>query len=275
MSNSGEVKWIKLSVGMFDDEKIKLLESMPDYRALQLIWVKLICLAGRGNTHGYIFLTENLPYSPEQLACLFREPVKTIELALSVFERMNMITIDGNGIMLINFEKHQDLDKLAAIRENTRQRVERHRLKNKTLLLTEASNVTVTESNATEEIRGDKITTTLKGDESPLDFFAFKEKLNNGSNKVGILVTGFKVWHPGAPPEDFANCGNRIAGMLKQMNNDYGFLLEKIYQSGSKSIAGSHLNYIQGILRREKSDGENRQNPANKSAGAIARITGS
>jgi predicted phage replisome organizer len=248
MANSGDVKWIKLSVSMFDDEKIKLLESMPDYRALQLIWVKLICLAGKGNTHGYIFLTENIPYSPEQLSNLFREPVKTIELALSVFERMNMISVDDNGsIMLINFEKHQDLDKLAALRENTRQRVERHRLKTKTLLLPESCNVTVTECNATEEKRRDK--NTLQDNHISSDFSFFKNQLGNGSNKVAVLVSAFKAYHTTAPKEDFDTCGNRIAGMLKQCSNDYGFLLEKIYQAGSKSITGSHLNYINGCLK--------------------------
>ena len=113
-------------------------------------------------------------------------------------------------------------------------------------------------------------------DGKPSSFFEFNEIISkNGCNKVGVLVNAFKAWHSKAPPEDFKDCGNRIAAMLKQCNQDYGFLLKQIYVSGTNSIAGSHLNYIQGILRREKSDGENRQNPANKSAGAIARITGS
>lgn len=81
------------------------------------------------------------------------------------------------------------------------------------------------------------------------DFSSFKNQLGNGSNKVAVLVMAFKAYHTTAPKEDFDNCGNRIAGMLKQCSNDYDFLLEKIYQAGSKSITGSHLNYINGCLK--------------------------
>jgi predicted phage replisome organizer len=148
---SSDVQWIKLSICMFDDEKIKLLEQMPDYRAIQLIWVKLICHAGKTNSHGYIFLSENMPYTIEQLAMLFREPPNTIELALISFEKLGMITRDGNGIFINNFEKHQTLDKLARIRELDRERVSRFRQKVKEL--PQPCNVTVTLCNATEESR--------------------------------------------------------------------------------------------------------------------------
>jgi predicted phage replisome organizer len=164
MSNI-DIKWIKLSVAMFDDEKIKLLEDMPDYRALQLIWIKLICLAGKINSHGYIFLAENIPYNNEQLATLFREPVNTIELALTLFTRMKMIEIDNNGVLINNFEKHQSLDKLAKIKDDTKKRVERFRAKSKEL--NQACNVTetllLTQCNATDKIRLDKITLDKKG----------------------------------------------------------------------------------------------------------------
>ena len=42
-----EVKWIKITTDMFDDEKIKLIESMPERDTVLTIWIKLICLAGR------------------------------------------------------------------------------------------------------------------------------------------------------------------------------------------------------------------------------------
>lgn len=39
--------WIKLSTGMFDDEKIKLIKNMPEGRSILLIWVELLCFAGK------------------------------------------------------------------------------------------------------------------------------------------------------------------------------------------------------------------------------------
>ncbi len=40
-----DVKWIKLTTFMFDDEKIKLIESMPDADAVLVIWIKLLIQA--------------------------------------------------------------------------------------------------------------------------------------------------------------------------------------------------------------------------------------
>ena len=42
-----EIKWIKLSVDMFDDEKIKLLEKMPEGDTMIVIWCKLLTMAGK------------------------------------------------------------------------------------------------------------------------------------------------------------------------------------------------------------------------------------
>ena len=42
-----EVKWIKIATDIFDDEKILLIESMPDSYAIITAWFKLLCLAGR------------------------------------------------------------------------------------------------------------------------------------------------------------------------------------------------------------------------------------
>ena len=46
MSN---VKWIKMTVNIFDDEKILLIESLPDADSIIVIWFKLLCLAGKQN----------------------------------------------------------------------------------------------------------------------------------------------------------------------------------------------------------------------------------
>jgi len=35
-----EVSWIKLTTAMFDDEKIKVIESMPEADTLIVIWIK-------------------------------------------------------------------------------------------------------------------------------------------------------------------------------------------------------------------------------------------
>src|SRR5699024_4283976 len=149
MSND---KWIKLSTTMFDDEKIKIIEQMPDADTILVIWIKLLNQAGKTNSSGYIFLSENIPYTDEMLATIFGRPLSTIRLALKTFEELGMIGIDDNSfISIYNWEKHQNIDGLDRIREQTRKRVAKHREKKRLESPKKECNVTVTECNATEE----------------------------------------------------------------------------------------------------------------------------
>lgn len=129
------VKWIKLNVDMFDDEKIKIIQSMPEGDALLIVWVKLILLAGKTNEGGYIYISENMPYTDEMLSVVVNKPLNIIRLAIETFTRLGMIENDEKGIYLVNFEKHQSLDKLEQIREQTRLRVAKHREKVRNALI--------------------------------------------------------------------------------------------------------------------------------------------
>ena len=127
-----DVKWIKLVTEFFDDEKIKLIESMPDADMILIIWIKLLTLAGKKNMNGYIFLTENIPYTDEMLSTLFNRPINTIRLALETFRNFGMIDYNGKGeIQIINWEKHQNVEGLEHIRELNRIRQEKFREKHK------------------------------------------------------------------------------------------------------------------------------------------------
>jgi predicted phage replisome organizer len=107
---------------MFDDEKIKLIEALPGADTILIIWVKLLCLAGKTNASGYIYLAERMPYSDEMLATLLCRPINTVRLALTTFERFRMIEINQEGIYLLNWQKHQSIDKLEQIREQNKLR---------------------------------------------------------------------------------------------------------------------------------------------------------
>jgi len=50
------VSWIKLRVDMFDDEKIKIIQSLPEGDALLVIWIRLIALAGKCNSNGLVLV---------------------------------------------------------------------------------------------------------------------------------------------------------------------------------------------------------------------------
>ena len=129
------VKWIKINIDMFDDEKIKLIQAMPEGDSLLVVWIKLITLAGKTNDGGYIYIAENMPYTEEMLATMMNKPINTIRLALNTFLSLKMIEEDTKGIYLINFEKHQSLDKMEKLKEQNRIRVAKYRDKKKQELL--------------------------------------------------------------------------------------------------------------------------------------------
>lgn len=150
-----DVKWIKITTSMFDDEKIRIIESMPDADAILVIWIKLLTLAGKNNTNGFIFLSENIPYTDEMLSTIFNRPLNTVRLALQTFKQFGMIDYDDkNFLFLVNWEKHQNIEGLEKIREQTRKRVAKHRENQKAL----PSDVTlhVTQCNATEKNKNRK-----------------------------------------------------------------------------------------------------------------------
>ncbi len=152
-----EVKWIKVSTEMFgNNRKIKQIEVMPEGDAILVIWLKLLLLAGNINDGGAIYITPEIPYTDEMLANELRRPLTTVRLALNTFEHFGMIEIVDDILHLSSWEKYQSTDKLAEIREQTRQRVAKCREKKALAQGDVTSNVTVTLRNAIEEERDNK-----------------------------------------------------------------------------------------------------------------------
>lgn len=104
-----EVKWIKITTDIFDDEKILLIESLPDAYAIITVWFKLLCLAGKQNNSG-VFLMGRIPYTDKMLATIFRMKETTVTLALQTFEQFGMIEVIDGVITIPNWNKHQSLD---------------------------------------------------------------------------------------------------------------------------------------------------------------------
>ena len=132
-----DIKWIKVAVDLFDDEKIMLIESMPDADAILVIWFKLLCFAGKQNNGGIFILNDRIPYTEEMLAAIFRRPLNKIKYALQTFENFGMIEIVNGAVTIPNWKKHQSMiDK----KEYDRIAKQRQRERESQLLLTEHVN---------------------------------------------------------------------------------------------------------------------------------------
>lgn len=148
-----EVKWIKIVTDIFDDEKILLIESLPSADSIIVIWFKLLCLAGKNNNNGVFILNNKIAYTDEMLATIFRRDINTVRLAINTFEEFGMIEIVEGVITIPNWGKHQNLDGMEKVREQTRQRVASYRAKQKQIAQKDCnvtSNVSVTQCNETD-----------------------------------------------------------------------------------------------------------------------------
>lgn len=107
-----DVKWIKIVTDIFDDEKILLIESLPDAYAIIVVWFKLLCLAGKQNNSGVFIMNSKIAYTDKMLSTIFRMKETTVQLALKTFEEFGMIEIVDGVITIPNWGKHQNLDQL-------------------------------------------------------------------------------------------------------------------------------------------------------------------
>lgn len=191
-----EVKWIKIVTDVFDDEKVLLIESLPESDGIIVIWFKLLCLAGKQNNSGVFLMNNKIPYTEEMLAAIFRRPLSTVKLALRTFEDFGMIEIVDGVITIPNWNKHQSLDQLELAREQTRKRVAKHRAKQKEKVLGLPEKTEVTECNVTcngEVTQSNADRLDIDKNKNRLDIDKDKNKEKNTKHKYGeykhVLLT--------------------------------------------------------------------------------------
>lgn len=162
------VKWVKIATNIFENRKIKQIETLPNGDSMIVIWVKLLCLAGNINDSGKVYLTEEIPYTVEMLSVELNRPLETIQSALNIFQKFGMIEITDDLICISSWGKYQNVEGMEKIREQTRKRVSSYRERKKTVeesnvtgndMCNVTSNVTETQCNAIdkeEDIEEDK-----------------------------------------------------------------------------------------------------------------------
>ena len=145
-----DVKWIKITTDIFDDDKILLIESLPDADSIIVIWVKLLCLAGKQNNSGVFMMNNQIPYTDKMLATIFRRKESTIQLALQTFEQFGMIEYIDGVITIPNWGKHQSLDQIESKKEYMRNYMKEYREKQKALTSGKSSCKTNSKTNVSE-----------------------------------------------------------------------------------------------------------------------------
>lgn len=248
-----EITWVKLKTDMFDNDKIKLIEALPDADTIIVIWVKLLASAGRANSNGYIMLTENIPMNVEEMATIFNRPLNTVRLALSTFTRYGMIEVENEVIKIKNWEVHQNIEGMDRVRKLNAERNKKYRERKKQIELPHPpsennhSNVSMTSRDGTEKDLDLDIDLDIKKEEQ------------EQQTKVGQSVR---------PSSDFAKLvdftNNNIQPVAQAVGEKLGFMLddykdadliiEALKESIMKPDVKNKYTYAEGILRNWKNE---------------------
>ena len=169
-----EVKWIKISTGLFEDEAIQIILDMPDGAIMLEVWLRLLIMAGKVNDRGLIYFKKNenliIPYTTDSLATLFNKKNKQISLSLSTFEKFGMIKIlKSNEILISNWEKYQNYDQMDKIRIQNNERQKRFREKQKALLMNNEVPQIESKNNVTCNVTDNATITACNGTDIELD----------------------------------------------------------------------------------------------------------
>lgn len=159
-----DVKWIKITTDIFDDEKILLIESLPDAHAIIVVWFKLLCLAGKQNNSGVFMMSNKIAYTDTMLATIFRMKETTVQFALRTFQEFGMVEIVDGVITIPNWDKHQSLDAYEKKKQRDRLYQQERRAAQKLLVAGKSSDtsadassdVAVSEEDKERDIKEDK-----------------------------------------------------------------------------------------------------------------------
>lgn len=167
MTLVADVKWIKITTDIFDDEKILLIESLPEADSIIVIWFKLLCLAGKMNNSGVFMMNGTIAYTDKMLATIFRRKETTVQLALQTFENFGMVEIIDGVITIPNWNKHQSLDAYEKKKQRDRLYQAERRANQRALISkssdispdsqkTQSSDVAISEEERDKDIEEDK-----------------------------------------------------------------------------------------------------------------------
>lgn len=175
--------WIKISANIFENEKMQLINGLPKKDTIIVIWVKLLCLAGKLNTSG-VLIMNNKAYTDKMLASVFNRKISDVKNALKIFEEYGMITIIDGVITIKNWGKYQSFDKLEKQNEKQRIYMREYRAKQKDIACNnESNNNCKTNSNANCKINSNNCvseeSTNSKANVSRLDKDIDKDIDNN------------------------------------------------------------------------------------------------
>ena len=177
-----EAKWIKVAIDMFNDPKLKIINSMEEKDLINYIWMRSLLLAGQSNMNGCLYINESMPYTMKTLAIEFDRTFQEVKLAFKVLRKLEMLEVTEDRIFRVkNWAKHQNVDELEKLKKQNCDRVSKYRAKKKEI--EESNNKNVTEINIDEDKNNSEIISKQNDDK-------IHDKFKEYTNDINSDITG-------------------------------------------------------------------------------------
>ena len=184
-----DAKWIKIAIDMFNDPKLKIINSMEDKDLINYVWMRSLLLAGQSNMNGCLYINESMPYTMKTLAIEFDRAFEDVKLAFKVLRKLEMLEVTEDRIFRVkNWAKHQNIEGLEKLKKQNCERVAKHRAKKRQL----EENINDEELSIADNNKKEKDNLKCNNenieDESSanisVNLYATTETLNDENNKV-------------------------------------------------------------------------------------------
>lgn len=185
-----EPKWVQFKIEMFNDPKLKIINSMEERDLISYVWIRSILLAGRSNKDGCLYINDTMPYKLKTLAIEFDRTLDEIKLSFKVLRKLEMIELTEDKVFKVkNWAKHQNIDGLEKIKKQNCERVARHRAKKKEQ--EEKKNENATNSNELKDSSSDtKSLYEKKSEEISNVIYSHNSNYDNGENYSNVTCNG-------------------------------------------------------------------------------------
>lgn len=159
MSDNKKYYYLKLKEDFFDNEEMKILESMKNGVEYQNVYLKMCLLSLKSD--GALLFKNMLPYSLEMLSSVLRVNIDTIKTAVEIFQKIGLVTVTDTETIYMT-----DIQSLVGQSSTEAERVRKYRqnlAQKKQELLEESKGVQMYENctenvqNCTPEIRDKSI----------------------------------------------------------------------------------------------------------------------
>lgn len=94
---------IRLSIGFFDDDKVRILYGQKNGMSVILLYIMLLEFAARSNRSGALFVADGIPYDAEMIASLTRMDAAVVKSGLESLQRYGLIDTAGDAISVVGY----------------------------------------------------------------------------------------------------------------------------------------------------------------------------